>query len=96
MIASLMDVRPGSPYPLGAWWDGQGVGFAVFSSVATRVEVCLFDPADPSREVSRFDLPEVTGDTWHGYVPGLSPGTLYGLRVHGPFEPREGQRCNPA
>ncbi|MBV9948775.1 MAG: glycogen debranching protein GlgX, partial [Myxococcales bacterium] len=63
--------------------------------VATRVEVCLFDPADPSRETDRFDLPEVTDFVWHGYVPGLEPGTLYGLRVHGPYEPSQGHRCNP-
>jgi isoamylase len=87
---------PGKPYPLGARWDGRGTNFALQSSVATRIEVCVFDPADPKREVRRFDLPEVTGDVWHGYAPGLAPGTLYGYRVHGPYAPEEGHRCNPA
>ena len=89
------EVWPGKPYPRGATFDGTGVNFAVFSQVATRVEVCLFDPQNPSREVERFDLPAMTDDVWHGYVPGLEPGTLYGLRVHGPYEPQKGQRCNP-
>ena len=70
------------------------MNFAVFSSVATRIEVCLFDPTDPGREVERFDLPEITGTVWHGYVPDLRPGTPYGLRVHGPFDPAQGHRCN--
>jgi len=86
---------PGRPYPRGATHDGKGVNFAVFSRVATRVEVCLFDPKDHTREIDRFNLPEVSGHTWHGYVPGLEVGTLYGLRVHGPYAPNEGHRCNP-
>ena len=90
-----MEVWPGKPYPRGATYDGTGVNFAVYSQVATRVEVCLFDPADPSREIERFDLPEVTEFVWHGFVPGMEPGTLYGLRVHGPYEPSQGHRCNP-
>jgi glycogen operon protein len=71
------------------------VNFAVFSRVATRIEVCLFDANDPTRETERFDLVEVSGHTWHGYAPGLPAGTLYGVRVHGPYAPREGHRCNP-
>jgi glycogen operon protein len=63
--------------------------------VATRVEICLYDPANPSKEIDRFDLPEATDFTWHGYVPGLEPGALYGLRVHGPYDPANGHRCNP-
>ncbi|WP_309888796.1 glycogen debranching protein GlgX [Archangium sp.] len=90
-----MEVWPGKPYPRGATFDGTGVNFAVFSQVATRVEVCLYDPQDPSKEIGRFELPEVTDLTWHGYVPGLEAGTLYGLRVHGPYEPEKGHRCNP-
>jgi isoamylase len=90
----MRTIRPGKPYPRGATFDGRGVNFAVFSRPATRVEVCLFDPDDPTRE-ERFDLPEVAGHTWHGYVPDLPPGTLYGLRVHGPHAPEQGHRCNP-
>ncbi|OJH34314.1 glycogen debranching protein GlgX [Cystobacter ferrugineus] len=89
------EVWPGKPYPRGATFDGSGVNFAVFSQVATRVEVCLFDPRDPSKEIERFDLPVSTEYTWHGYVPALEPGTLYGFRVHGPYEPHKGHRCNP-
>jgi glycogen operon protein len=90
-----LEVWPGKPYPRGATYDGTGVNFAVYSKVATRVEVCLFDRNDPTRETGRFDLPQVTDETWHGYVPGLEPGTLYGLRVHGPYAPEQGHRCNP-
>jgi isoamylase len=71
------------------------VNFALYSEVASRVEVCLFDPRDPARELGRFQLPENTEFTWHGYVSELEPGTLYGLRVHGPWSPHEGHRCNP-
>ncbi|HMI85419.1 MAG TPA: glycogen debranching protein GlgX [Polyangiaceae bacterium] len=89
------EIHPGRPNPRGASYDGAGVNFTVYSRVATRVEVCLFDAADPMREIDRFDLPETTDFVWHGYVPGLEPGTLYGFRVHGPYEPRQGHRCNP-
>jgi len=91
----MRTVWPGNPNPRGATFDGEGVNFAVFSRVATRVEVCLFDKASPNTEVERFDLPESTGHTFHGYVPGLKPGILYGLRVHGPYDPERGHRCNP-
>jgi isoamylase len=90
-----IDVYPGRPYPRGATYDGTGVNFALYSQVASRVEVCLFDPANPSKEIGRFDLPEVTEFVWHGYIPGMEPGTLYGFRVHGPYEPAKGHRCNP-
>jgi len=90
-----IEVWPGKPYPRGATYDGTGVNFAVYSQVATRVEICLFDPHNPTRELERFELPEVTEFVWHGYVSGLEPGTLYGLRVHGPYEPARGHRCNP-
>ncbi len=89
------EVWPGKPWPRGATFDGTGVNFAVYSSVATRIEVCIYDPANPTKEIERFDLPEVTDLVWHGYVPGLEPGALYGLRVHGPYEPAKGHRCNP-
>ncbi len=86
---------PGKPYPRGATFDGDGVNFAVYSRVATRVDVCIFEANDPSVETERYTLAEVAGHTWHGYVAGLSPGTLYGLRVYGPYAPERGHRCNP-
>jgi isoamylase len=89
-------VWPGRPFPLGATYDGQGVNFAVFSERAERIEVCLFDPKDPSREVDRVILPDLTRHVFHGYVPGLKPGILYGLRAHGPYEPAKGLRYNAA
>jgi glycogen operon protein len=88
-------VLPGAPSPLGARFDGRGVNFAVYSEHGTRAWVCLFDPADPSREVARHELWERTGHVFHGYLPGVAPGTPYGLRVEGPFSPREGHRFNP-
>jgi isoamylase len=86
-------VWPGDSYPLGATYDGAGTNFALFSEVAERVELCLFD--DDGTE-SRVDLREVDGFVWHGYLPGISPGQRYGYRVHGPYNPAAGQRCNPA
>jgi isoamylase len=85
---------PGKPYPLGADWDGAGVSFALFSANATAVDLCLFDPQG-SREVRRLRLPEYTDQVWHGYLPEARPGLLYGYRVHGPYEPRNGHRFNP-
>ncbi len=94
-MSGKREVWPGKPWPRGATFDGAGTNFAVYSQVATRVEVCLFDRADPAKELERFDLPSTTEFVWHGYVPDLEPGTLYGLRVHGPYEPEKGHRCNP-
>jgi isoamylase len=88
-----IDIKEGLPRPMGASWNGEGVNFALFSAHATRVEVCLYDPT--GRETARFDLPEYTNQIWHGYVAGLTPGTLYGYRVHGPYEPDQGHRFNP-
>ena len=88
-----MKVWPGNPYPLGASHDGEGTNFSLFSEVAQRVELCLFD--DAGRE-TRVDLPEVIGHCWHGYFPGIGPGQRYGFRVHGPWDPAHGHRCNPA
>ncbi|MBD3765448.1 MAG: glycogen debranching protein GlgX [Rhodobacterales bacterium] len=79
---------------MGATLDGDGVNFAVFSAHATRIELCLFSP-DGRREVARLPLPERDGDIWHGHVPGLMPGALYGLRAHGPHAPEAGHRFNP-
>ena len=87
-------VREGLPRPLGASWDGDGVNFALFSAHATGVELCLYDESG-TEETARFDLPEFTNEIWHGYIPGIEPGTLYGYRVHGPYEPDRGHRFNP-
>ena len=87
-----MQIWPGSAYPYGATYDGSGVNFALFSEVATSVELCLI--ADDGTE-RRVTLPEVDGFVWHGYIPGLIPGQRYGFRVHGPFEPAAGHRCDP-
>ena len=87
-------LEPGSPYPLGATFDGLGVNFAVFSAHATRIELCLFDPAG-RRQVASYDLPEWTDEVWHGYLPNARPGQLYGYRAHGPWEPGHGHRFNP-
>ncbi len=86
-----MKLQPGRRYPLGATFDGAGTNFSVFSELAERVELCLFDEAGKE---TRVDLPEVTGFTWHGYAPGVAPGQRYGFRVHGPYNPAEGKRCN--
>src|SRR3954462_5488112 len=89
----MPEVWPGEPYPLGATWDGTGTNFALFSEVAHRVELCLFD--DDGAQTSFF-LPEADAFVWHGYLPGVGPGQRYGYRVHGPYEPSQGHRCNPA
>ncbi len=86
---------PGSPYPLGATWDGKGVNFALFSEHATGVELCLFDSPDASRESQRIRFTEYTDHVWHAYLPEVRPGQLYGYRVHGPYEPQQGHRFNP-
>ncbi|GIJ60820.1 glycogen debranching protein GlgX [Virgisporangium aurantiacum] len=87
-----MKIWPGSPYPLGATYDGGGTNFALFTEVAERVELCLFD-AD-GRE-TRVDLPEREALVWHGYLPRVVPGQRYGYRVHGRHDPGAGLRCNP-
>ncbi len=94
----MMGVRvwPGRPYPLGATWDGGGVNFALFSEHATAVELCLFDTAQSGGEQERVRLPERTDLVWHGYLPDVGPGQLYGYRVHGPYEPARAHRFNPA
>jgi isoamylase len=84
----------GLPYPLGATWDGLGVNFALFSANASKVELCLFEEGG-RREVERIVLPEYTDEVWHGYLPDARPGTVYGYRVHGPYEPAAGHRFNP-
>jgi glycogen operon protein len=88
-----MELWPGHPYPLGATYDGAGTNFALFSEVADVVELCLIDDDGSER---RVELSEVDGFVWHGYLPSVGPGQRYGYRVHGPFNPGQGQRCNPA
>ncbi len=88
-----MQTWPGKPYPLGATYDGTGVNFAIFSEVAEQVELCLIDDAGAE---TRVELPEVDGFVWHGFIPGIQPGQRYGYRVHGPYDPASGHRCNPA
>ncbi len=90
-----MRVWPGDPYPLGATWTGVGVNFALFSAHATKVELCLFDSPDSSRESARIPLPDQTDMVWHGFFPDIRPNQLYGYRVHGPYDPTHGQRFNP-
>ena len=88
-----MQVWPGSAYPLGAIYDGSGTNFALFSSVAEEVVLCLFDVE--GRE-TRVPLRERDADVWHAYLPGVLPGQRYGWRVHGPYDPAAGHRCNPS
>ena len=85
-------VWPGSSYPLGSTFDGAGTNFALFSGVAEKVELCLID--DEGAE-TRVELTEVDAFVWHCYLPGIQPGQLYGYRVHGPFDPEAGHRCDP-
>ncbi len=89
-------ILPGRMRPLGATWDGSGVNFAIYSYHATHIDLVLFDARDPSREVATLTLPERTAHVWHGYVPGVRPGQLYGYRVHGAYAPERGMRFNPA
>jgi glycogen operon protein len=91
-----MRIWPGSPYPLGATWDGEGVNFALFSENATAVELCLFERPDDARETHRVRIEECTDFVWHIYLPESRPGQLYGYRVHGLYEPEAGLRFNPA
>ncbi|WP_329103608.1 glycogen debranching protein GlgX [Micromonospora sp. NBC_01699] len=89
-----MQVWPGEPYPLGATYDGTGTNFAIFSEVAESVELCLFDEWDLGAE-RKVRLQEVDAYVWHAYLPGVQPGQRYGFRVHGPYDPAFGVRCNP-
>jgi isoamylase len=88
-----LTVWPGEPFPLGAHWDRRGTNFSVFSEIATKVELCLYDAEDREQRVR---LPELTAHCWHGYFPGIGPGQRYAFRVHGPWAPDQGHRCNPA
>jgi isoamylase len=85
----------GKPYPLGATWTGLGVNFALFSAHASKVELCIFDERG-EQEIGRVELPEYTDEVWHGFLPDARPGTSYGYRVHGPYDPEAGHRFNPS
>ena len=88
---TCMEVWPGTPYPLGATYDGAGTNFTLFSEVAESVELCLFDNGDETR----IEVPERDALVWHVYLPRVNPGQRYGFRVHGPFDPDRGWRCDP-
>src|SRR5580700_1339240 len=87
-------VREGTSQAHGAIWDGKGTNFTLYSANATKVEVCLFDSVGGT-EQERLVLPEYTDQIWHGYIPDVHPGSVYGMRVHGPYEPLAGHRFNP-
>lgn len=87
-------ITEGVNFPRGATWDGKGTNFALFSANATKVELCLFS-SDGKQEEHRIQLPEHTDQIWHGYMPDVTPGTIYGYRVHGPYDPANGHRFNP-
>jgi glycogen operon protein len=94
-MSATMRVWPGSPHPLGASWDGEGVNFALFSEHASAVELCLFDSPGAPRESQRVALRERRGHVWHAFLPDVRPGQLYGYRVQGPHAPERGHRFNP-
>ena len=91
-MSDEIEVWPGKPYPLGATYDGTGTNFSVFSEAAEAVELCLFEPDGSER---RVPLTEVDAFCWHGYLPRIGIGQRYGFRVHGPWDPAAGHRCNP-
>jgi len=95
MVESTRRILPGQHLPLGATIQPAGVNFAVYSEHATRIELCLFD-SETGAETDRIHLPTRTGYTWHGLVPGIGPGQMYGFRVHGPYDPQRGHRFNPS
>jgi isoamylase len=91
-----MRIWPGSPHPLGATWDGEGVNFAIFSEHATSVELCLFDTPEAAEPSAQVSMAAATDRVWHAYLPDVRPGALYGYRIDGPYKPEEGHRFNPA
>jgi len=95
MASENVRIWPGKLYPLGATWDGAGVNFAIYSEHATGVELCLFGSVRAKTEAVRMALPEQTDMVWHGYLPDIIPGQMYGFRVCGPYDPSAGHRFNP-
>ncbi|MGZ5780839.1 MAG: glycogen debranching protein GlgX, partial [Burkholderiaceae bacterium] len=94
MSMPLSSMQSGTFHQLGATYDGGGTNFSVFSAHAVKVELCLFDAAG-RHEIARYALPECTNEVWHGYLPDLHAGALYGYRAYGPYRPEEGHRFNP-
>src|SRR5690606_33160440 len=94
-IDQRMKVWPGQPFPLGATWDGEGTNFAIYSENATEVELCLFDSPEAAEPRHCCRLREGSAIVWHGYLPGVGPGQLYGYRINGPYVPGRGLRFNP-
>ncbi len=88
-----MEAWPGGPYPLGATYDGAGTNFALFSEIADGVELCLFEE---DGEETRIPMQERNAFVWHIYLPRVAPGQRYGFRVHGPYDPSNGHRCDPS
>jgi isoamylase len=95
-LASNIPKYPGSAYPLGATYDGQGVNFALYSDNASSIELCLFSSPEDETETSTIKLTERSHHVWHAYLPEIKPGQLYGYRVHGKYEPENGHRFNPS
>jgi glycogen operon protein len=93
-MAPPAKLLPGKPYPMGAYWDGLGVNFAIFSAHAESVVLCLFDAAG-RHEIAQLEMPSCTDETFHGYLPQAGPGLVYGYRVRGPYQPEAGHRFNP-
>lgn len=93
MLNAPTQIWPGNRAPLGATFDGSGTNFALYSAVATKVELCLFDREGNE---NRIELTEVDNDVWHCYLPGIAPGHQYGYRVYGPYDPANGHRCDPS
>jgi isoamylase len=88
-----MEICPGKPFPLGATYDGAGTNFSLYSELAERVELSLFDSDNRETCVA---LEEMSAFCWHGYLPGVGPAQRYGYRIHGPYNAARGWRCNPA
>jgi isoamylase len=96
MLGGMQNIWPGTSYPLGATYDGSGTNFALFSEAAERVELCLFSAKKSGKLVERrVEVTEVDAFVWHCYLPDIQPGQRYGYRVHGPYDPEQGHRCNP-
>src|SRR6266498_3245116 len=89
-------VWPGQAYPLGATLMPDGVNFAIFAEHATSVDICLFDSPEAPKESSKLRLTDRTDGVWHGFIPGLKAGQLYGVRTHGSYKPTQGHRFNAA